>query len=634
MIHQPNPESVLKKVWGHTSFRPLQRNIIDHVISGNDAIALLPTGGGKSICYQVPALCREGLCLVISPLISLITEQVEFLNDKGIKALAIHSFMRFKEIDQAMDNAVYGNYKFLYVSPERLQTEMFQERFRKMKISMIAVDEAHCISQWGYDFRPAYLEISKLRTLQPETGFIALTATATTKVVEDISSNLQLNNPKIFRKSFRRENISFNVLHKENKNEILINALKKLDSCAIVYVRNRRKCKEFSELLTHHGLDSYYYHAGLPHASRLEKQEKWMNSKMGIMVSTNAFGMGIDKADVGLVAHFDLPDSLEAFYQEAGRAGRDNRPARSLLVYANYDVDKLWSSYENAYPDVKSLRNHYVKLCNHLQIALGEGKNRSFLFDFDVFCAKYKLDKAPSYQVLKQLEKENYLTLSDGFVQPSSLQITTQKNDLRTFIDENPSYKNTLNFLLRAYSGIMEQGCKINEREISKKLKLSLEEVDKKLGYLEKTGIISYSKQTDQPVITFMQERIKSNDLHLSKQYTKRKSAQLHRIQSMLEFVRSHDQCRMNIILKYFDEESQVDCGKCDRCQKNFGDVDEKVLTKKLLHLFDKKKGLDSTILTEKLSEYDESTIDRICRNLLAKEVIMLREGKYYAKDV
>ena len=624
------PGSVLKEFWGYESFRPPQEEIIQSVLKGNDTFALLPTGGGKSICYQVPALCQEGICIVISPLISLMQDQVNDLNERGIKAMAINSFMNSKDIDRCLDNAVYGNFKMLYVSPERLKTEMFIERFKKMNVSFIAVDEAHCISQWGYDFRPSYLDIHELREIQ-NVPIMALTATATEEVVQDIISNLGLKNVNPFKKSFARNNIHFKVLKTENKLKHAINSLENIEGCGIVYVRNRRKCREIAEALNSNGISASYYHAGLRHDKRQEVQDEWMANKKKVIVATNAFGMGIDKSDVRFVLHWDLPDSIEAFYQEAGRAGRDGKNSYSMMMYSDYDLNKVKENLERSHPPIQEIISTYQQLGNFFQIAQGSAYMESFSFNLNEFAERYKKDLLSTFNCLKQLEQEGLITLSDGIYQPSELKIHGDKNDILSFRREHSAYESLIGFLLRAYGGILEQEVRIDERDISRKTGLSIKEVITKLNYLQQINFITYTPRHSEPTITFLTERLSENNISISSgNYNTRKEAHKKRIDGMISYALSQEECRTGILLNYFNElDYEEFCGHCDVCDQR--QMKSKISESDILNFIgENEKSLDDVV--NQFQGQDPRRIEKLLRKMCELEILKLKKGMVFSK--
>jgi ATP-dependent DNA helicase RecQ len=562
MIHQ-----LLKQYWGFSTFRTLQEEIIQSVLHGNDTLALLPTGGGKSICFQVPALAKEGICIVISPLIALMKDQVEGLKKKNIPALAITSAMRKPEIDVAFDNCVYGNIKFLYLSPERLETDLAKVRIQKMNVNLIAVDEAHCVSQWGYDFRPSYLKITELRKWLPEVPLLALTATATHQVVEDIQKKLAFKKENIYRKSFERKNLSYSVLYEENKLARMLKIITKVNGSGIVYVRNRKKAKEVADFLYRSNIQADFYHAGLEPTLRDKKQEDWIQNKTRVIVCTNAFGMGIDKPDVRLVLHLDLPDTPEAYFQEAGRAGRDEKKSFAVLLYNASDREGLEKYFQLSYPSIEEIKKTYQALANYLQLPIGAGVGSLFEFDISDFCKNYNLNPLISFNAIKFLEREGYLSLSDAFFNPSKIHFRLNKDDLYTFQVEHPAQDHFIKLLLRSYSGVFDGFVKISETELAKRYEKPPEAIKKALKYLDEAGILSYIPQTENPQLLFLVERIDAKDIRISPEnYKTRKELATSRLNAMLHYAESKIHCRSTLLLNYFGERHSSPCGICDVC--------------------------------------------------------------------
>jgi ATP-dependent DNA helicase RecQ len=559
---------ILKTVFGYDEFRPVQLDIVLSVLEGNDSLALLPTGGGKSICFQVPALVREGICVVISPLIALMKDQVDNLRKKGILAAAIYSGMGKREIDTVLDNCIYGNYKFLYVSPERLKTEIFIERFKRMKVNLIAVDEAHCISQWGYDFRPPYLEIAAIRQYHPEVPCLALTASATVQVREDIIDKLELNDPGIFVKSFSRKNLSYSVRLVENKMEKAIDIFRKVPGSAIVYLRNRKGTKEVASILNQLGISATFYHAGLDNATRESRQSEWKTNRIRVMVATNAFGMGIDKPDVRLVIHLDLPDNLENYYQEAGRAGRDEKKAYAVLLSNEQDTMTLVERAKQAYPPLDFLKKVYQSLANYYRMAVGSGFMSSFDFDISNFASTYNLDVLLTYNAIKVLQEEGLLELNESFFNPSSLCLLVNQSKLYEFQIANAKMDPLIKLLLRTYGGeLFVEYMKIQEGKLAKSLNLPERDLIYMLEQLDKLGIIAYNKRKDKPQITLLTERLDAGKLPLDqKRIDLRRQNTIRKAESMVSYMKNRKLCRANQISAYFGEESDIFCGICDVC--------------------------------------------------------------------
>ncbi len=537
------------------------------VLAGKDTLALLPTGGGKSICFQVPALAMEGICLVVSPLIALMKDQVERLQSKGINAQAVLSGMSRKEIDTVLDNCVYGRVKFLYVSPERLSSEIFKMRFERMKVSLIAVDEAHCISQWGYDFRPSYLQIADIRSVFPKVPVLALTATATQEVCEDIQSRLHFKLQNILQKSFERKNLSYVVLQTEDKHARLLKVVKGAGGCGIVYVRNRKRTRELSEYLVRQGIPAAFYHAGLTMDERTLVQQQWMSGKVQVMVSTNAFGMGIDKSDVRFVVHVDLPDSPEAYFQEAGRAGRDEKKAYAVLLFSNSDRLELERRVETEFPALQQIKQVYTALGNFLQLPIGAGKGISYDFDMALFAQQYNLSPAIVMSCLKVLELQGLLAYSDSPGFHSRIHFIVRPESLYEFQVKNKDLDQFLRILLRSYEGLFTEYIQVREKEIAKRAQLSLQDVIRHLQKLQQLEIIDYQPATDEPQLTYTEERLDAKDLYIDREHlSERKRRFLIRAQSMLNYAEDHTHCRSQALLSYFGETTPTRCGVCDTC--------------------------------------------------------------------
>lgn len=545
----------------------MQEDIIQSALEGKDTLALLPTGGGKSICFQVPALAKEGICIVVSPLIALMKDQVENLRKRGIKAEAIYSGMRHKDIDRILDNCVYGDIKFLYLSPERLKTDLAQARISRMQVNLLAVDEAHCISQWGYDFRPPYLEIAQIRELLPKgVPVLALTATATPEVVADIQEKLGFPEEQVFQKSFSRSNLSYSVLYEEGKAQKMVDVFKRVKGSGIVYVRNRRKTKEVAMLLRRHGISADYYHAGLSSEGRTAKQEAWMKGACRVMACTNAFGMGIDKPDVRAVVHLELPDSLEAYFQEAGRAGRDGQKSYAVLLYQPTDGERLLRQFEQSFPPLSEVRRVYRALGSYLQLAVGSGEGQSFDFDLIAFAQNFQLDIFQVYSALRILEQSGWIALTESVFVPSSLFIKVGKEVLYDYQLRNPKLDKLLKLILRTYQGAFNFTIRIREGQLAAALKLPKGELIKMLRKLHQDGIVVYEEQKDSPQLLFLKERVDADNLLLDHQlHNFRKNRQYERIQQAIRYAEL-PQCRPQQLLAYFGETSSERCGICDVC--------------------------------------------------------------------
>lgn len=562
------PEKILKQYWGYNHFRAPQAEIIQAVLERNDTLALLPTGGGKSVCFQVPTLILEGVCLVITPLIALMQDQVTQLKKMGIQALAVHSGMSRAEIDIALDNCVYGKIKFLYLSPERLQTEIFQERVKKMNVCLIAVDEAHCISQWGYDFRPPYLKISVLRETKPEVPIIALTASATRQVSEDIQDKLEFKNPSVFQKSFARENLSFAIRKTETKEKKLIEILKKVQGTAIVYVRSRKATQDLAKNLNHHGFSSIFYHAGLNHQQRSVRQEEWLTNKVRVMVATNAFGMGINKADVRTVIHMDLPENIESYYQEAGRAGRDGKRSYAVIIYHDVDVLSLQHKVQQAQPSLEFLKKIYQALCNYYQLALGSSEGEGYEFDLEDFCKRFNFKSSAVYIGLKKLEQEGLVHLSESFYRPSRIHLSMDKKRLYEFQIANARFDPLIKSLLRLYGAeLFSNFVAVSETYIAQALAIKESVARIELAKLHELQLLVYQPASDKPQITFILPRQDADYLPVDRERMERlRNLNLAKMEAMVNYVSQSHRCRMQLIQEYFDEITYETCGKCDVC--------------------------------------------------------------------
>jgi ATP-dependent DNA helicase RecQ len=558
--------SILSNYWGYDQFRPLQEEIIQSVLDGKDTLALMPTGGGKSICFQVPALLKPGICIVVSPLIALMKDQVENLNEKGIKAIAIISGMGKRELDIALDNCIYGDIKFLYVSPERLLSDIVKVRISHMNVNLIAIDEAHCISQWGYDFRPPYLKLTELRDIHPKIPVLALTASATERVVEDIQINLAFKKAQVFRKSFERKNLNYLVYNEENKLRKLFTIAKNVSGTGIVYVRNRRETQEIARQLNMQGISADFYHAGLDTPTRMKKQSAWKKSDIKIIVATNAFGMGIDKADVRFVVHLDLPESLEAYYQEAGRGGRDEKKAYAVLLYNQSDLLQIVSRLEQQYPSIAEIKQIYHHLGNYYQLAHGAGEGLSLEFDMADFCNRFKLEPHRTLHAIKFLERDEYVAMTETVFLPSRVQVLIESAELYKFQVEQPAYDPLIKVLLRSYGGVFDQLTGIKESDLAKRLGNNRADVVNMLQKLQALELIQYIEQSDKPHLIFVKPRVDSSHLYINKKYhADRYEIHKTQIQSIVNYAVDHV-CRSRQLLLYFNESNAPLCGFCDVC--------------------------------------------------------------------
>jgi ATP-dependent DNA helicase RecQ len=565
-----NIHHLLKKHWGFDQFRGLQEDIILSILNKNDTLGLMPTGSGKSICFQIPSLVLGGTTLVISPLIALMNDQVQNLKKKGFSAIAISAAMHYNEIDVALNNAALGHVQFMYISPERLQNENFRQKLSYLPINLIAVDEAHCISQWGYDFRPSYLKIAELRTYFQDVNIIALTASATKVVADDIQNQLAFKNQKVFRQSFVRNDLRYVVQYEENKIIRLQKLISNIGGSGIIYVRNRKKTEDLALFLKKNKISSLAYHAGLKFEDRQNIQDQWIENKIQVIVATNAFGMGIDKPDVKFVVHLDLPESLEAYFQEAGRAGRDGKFAYSTIFYTKADQQRLLDNFKFAFPDLDYIKQTYQAICNYFQIAVGSGQGFSVEFDIDKLCNSYNLSPLLVYNSIKFLEKENYISYLDGGYEPAKIMFLSSKEDLYLFQIRFPKYELLIKTLLRSYGGLFENYGNIKEKDLAFRTKTNVQLVKENLEYLDKQQILSFIPQSSLPKLFFNQDRINGKYLEFNpNNYYHLKQRYSERIQSVIDYTENDKLCRQVQLLMYFNEIDYTNCGHCDVCINN-----------------------------------------------------------------
>lgn len=558
---------ILKQYWGYDRFRGIQEDIIDSISKNKDTLGLMPTGGGKSITFQVPALAKEGMCLVITPLIALMKDQVQNLKKRGIKVLAIYSGMSRQDIIITLENCIFGNYKFLYISPERLDTEIFRTKLRKMHISMITVDESHCISQWGYDFRPAYLKIAEIRELLPDVPVLALTATATPEVVKDIQARLHFRHKNVFRMSFERNNLAYIVRKTENKTAELLHILRSMPGSAIVYVRNRRRTKEITELLNNEHITADFYHAGLDDATKDIRQHRWQSGESRVMVATNAFGMGIDKPDVRIVIHMDLPDSIEAYFQEAGRAGRDGQKAYAVILYAKSDKTTLHKRIPDTFPEKEYIRDVYEHLQYYYQMAMGDGLDCVREFNIEDFCRKFKYFPVPVDSALRILTQAGYLEYTAEQDSTSRILFTIRRDELYRLREMGEDMDRLIQAVLRSYTGVFTDYTYINEDSLAIRTGLTRRQIYEMLVHLAKLRIVSYIPHKKTPYIIYTRERVEAQRIHISPEvYEHRKARYETRINAMLDYVTNNTVCRSRMLLDYFGERNEHNCGQCDTC--------------------------------------------------------------------
>lgn len=618
---------ILKKIWGFDSFRSIQETIVDDAIYGHDVLALLPTGGGKSICFQVPGIAREGLTLVISPLIALMQDQVNNLVAKGIRAKAIISGMSYREIDIILDNARFGAIDFLYTSPERLKSNLFIERFKLMNIGLIVIDEVHCISEWGHDFRPSFRAIHELRAIHPTVPFMALTATATDRVKKDIVKELHLNQPKIHESSFERSNLSYEAYQTVNKQQKILDFCQNNpNTCGIVYCQTRKSVKEIARLLHANKLSVGVYHGGMTKEDRSLMLNNWLTNKISIMVATNAFGMGIDKPDVRFVLHYEFPPSLEAYFQEAGRAGRDGNAARGIVFWEEKDCTDLIARQQQAFPPIELIKSTYRALCNHLKIAFGSGKDETYFFDIGKFCSQFNLKPIDTYNALKILGLNNDLVFTEGVFHPTKIKLAIGNKELYNFQIQHPSLLPIITLITRSYPGIFDNYFELHTQEFCKRLSISTQELDQLLKQLEKYGIIDISWQSNDPSVTFTHERLPDDYLNLSTEvYLDRKNNADKKLSAALTFLQTNE-CRSKFVLSYFGQKGE-ECGKCDNClKKKQNPISVVTISSQLLDFLNEPHTFNDCLEHFQLAE---NHLKEIIKTLELEEKIIFSAGKY-----
>lgn len=627
---QQQPLDVLKKYWKHESFRVPQQEIIQSVLKGNDTFALMPTGGGKSICFQVPAMVMEGICLVISPLIALMKDQVANLAKRDIKAIALTGAISTDEISDKLDNCKYGNYKFLYLSPERLQSEWIVERLKDLPINLVAIDEAHCVSQWGHDFRPAYLKIVHLKEYLPNVPFLALTASATQRVQNDITSNLGLKNVAVFKKSFSRENLAYMVFEAEDKLYRIQQILNKNQAPSIIYVRNRKSCHDVSHQLQSLGYSATYYHGGLKEKEKEANMNLWLQEEVQVMVATNAFGMGIDKPNVKTVIHIQLPENIESYYQEAGRAGRNGEKSYAVLLLGSSDVATTRNQFIAVLPDKKDLKQVYAKLNSFLQIAYGEGIGQSYSFNLNEFCSQYNFNVVKTYNVLQFLDRQGIVTLSKEFSESIKLQFLESSKEVLRYISLNPHDEEMLLAILRNYAGAFDMEVSINIGYIARKAKKTEKEVFAMLQKLADKQIILYTSKGNDSTLTF--NEIREDDLtinRITKFLEQRNKIKVEQFQEVINYATNNDKCKSRIILEYFDEEVNTDCGVCSYCiNKKRTKQSPLAIAKEILALLEQSASTSREI-EEKLNITSAEVIE-VLQLLLDNEKIKINTYNQY----